>query len=180
MSRQQRTLMKFDPVDGNEKPYPSRAEDYRTYHGDVAWLYCPWTGKHRCPRDIGSDVLGHLILPPGEAIATAQSLPIAELDDLNTESSLTIEQQTFFDRGREYERGLASKDTSKDLVAAQDKDDVQAKYNELLFAVAQKFPDETTHQTALRYIKTAQFNTASAANIEGLDYEPILVIFRCL
>ena len=30
------------------------------------------------------------------------------------------------------------------------------KYEELLYAVQRKFPDETRHQTALRYIKTAE------------------------
>lgn len=33
---------------------------------------------------------------------------------------------------------------------------VEAKYNELLLAVQRKFPDETRHETALRYIKTAE------------------------
>ena len=35
-------------------------------------------------------------------------------------------------------------------------DDVVHKYEELLYAVHRKFPDETRHQTALRYIKTAE------------------------
>ena len=35
-------------------------------------------------------------------------------------------------------------------------DDVVQKYEKLLYAVHRKFPDETRHQTALRYIKTAE------------------------
>ena len=35
-------------------------------------------------------------------------------------------------------------------------DDVVQKYDELLYSVHKKFPDETRHQTALRYIKTAE------------------------
>lgn len=35
-------------------------------------------------------------------------------------------------------------------------DDVVQKYEELLYEVHRKFPDETRHQTALRYIKTAE------------------------
>ena len=31
-----------------------------------------------------------------------------------------------------------------------------ALYNELLFAVERKFPNETRHQTALRYIRSAE------------------------
>lgn len=54
-------LMKYDPVDSSPKPYPSTPEDYRTYHGKVAWLYNPYTGRQRDARDIGSDVFGHLI-----------------------------------------------------------------------------------------------------------------------
>ncbi|CAB4129989.1 hypothetical protein UFOVP116_214 [uncultured Caudovirales phage] len=34
-------------------------------------------------------------------------------------------------------------------------------YNELLFAVASKYPDETRHQTALRYIRRAEMRSAS-------------------
>lgn len=36
--------------------------------------------------------------------------------------------------------------------AAEEHDALQAKYNELIYAVATKWPDETRHQTALRYI----------------------------
>lgn len=52
------SLMKFDPADASEKPYPSEANQYREYHGQVAWLYNPYTGEKRDPRDIGSDVFG--------------------------------------------------------------------------------------------------------------------------
>ncbi len=34
--------------------------------------------------------------------------------------------------------------------------DLQEKYHELLWAVEKKFPDETRHQTALRYITQAE------------------------
>jgi hypothetical protein len=57
----QNSLMKFDPATRKEQPYPSYAEQYRKYHGQVAWLYNPWTGGQRDPRDIGSDVTGLLI-----------------------------------------------------------------------------------------------------------------------
>lgn len=56
-------LMKFDPATGEEKPYPSEAEQYRAYHGDVAWLFNPHSGERRDARDVGSDVFGHLIDP---------------------------------------------------------------------------------------------------------------------
>ncbi|MCG7932859.1 MAG: hypothetical protein N0E44_22850 [Candidatus Thiodiazotropha lotti] len=51
-------------------PYPSHADQYRKYHGKIAWLYNPWTGDMRTPEDIGSDVNGLAILPPGENIKT--------------------------------------------------------------------------------------------------------------
>ena len=62
----QNQRMDFDPACGTPKPYPSHAEQYRKYHGGVAWIYNPWTGAQRDPRDIGSDVHGLLVLPPEE------------------------------------------------------------------------------------------------------------------
>ena len=44
-------------------------------------------------------------------------------------------------------------DLRKQLEQAED---WKTKYHELLFAVGQKFPDETRHQTALRYIRRAE------------------------
>lgn len=59
----QNKLMKFDPAFGSENPYPSNAGQYREYHGRRAWIYNPWTGGERDPSDIGSDVVGLLIVP---------------------------------------------------------------------------------------------------------------------
>ncbi|HAR37923.1 MAG TPA: hypothetical protein DCS09_04735 [Porphyromonadaceae bacterium] len=39
-----------------------------------------------------------------------------------------------------------------------DCDELQRKYNELVMAVSRKFPGETRHQTALRYIRQAEDN----------------------
>ena len=58
----QAALMKFCPAFRTEKPYPSHADQYRKYHGNAAWIYDPWTGKRRDPRDIGSDPFGLLIV----------------------------------------------------------------------------------------------------------------------
>ena len=60
----QRELMVFDPANGGERPYPSHAEQYREWHGQVAWLFDPWTGRRRRAEDVGTDVYGHLIQPP--------------------------------------------------------------------------------------------------------------------
>ena len=38
---------------------------------------------------------------------------------------------------------------------------IAAKYQELLYAVAQKFPGETRHETALRYIRRAESASSS-------------------
>lgn len=48
-------LMEYDPQTGEGEPYPSHAQQYRTYHGVTAWLTNPFTGKERDARDIGSD-----------------------------------------------------------------------------------------------------------------------------
>ena len=66
--KQQDSLMKFDPANGDPHPYPSHAAQWRNWHGLTAWLYDPWTGKKRDPRDIGSDVQGLLIIPEGEPV----------------------------------------------------------------------------------------------------------------
>ena len=41
------------------------------------------------------------------------------------------------------------------LLYTTDKE-IRHKYNELLYAVCRKFPNETRHQTALRYIREAE------------------------
>lgn len=56
-------LMKYDPTNGEQCPYPSNPSDYREYHGKVAWLYNPYSGGTRTAGDVGSDVFGHLIKP---------------------------------------------------------------------------------------------------------------------
>lgn len=69
MSKQQQSLMKFDPASGEEKPYPSHAEQWRDWHGHCnAWLFNPWTGKRRAAGDVGTDTTGVLIIPPDEPI----------------------------------------------------------------------------------------------------------------
>ena len=55
-------LMKFDPQYNSLNPYPSEANQYRAYYGNVAWLYNPYTGLPRNSKDIGSDVQGHLLV----------------------------------------------------------------------------------------------------------------------
>jgi hypothetical protein len=55
------SLMLFDPIEGTHTPYPSEPNQYRKYHGKVAWMYNPYTGRKRDARDIGSDVFGYLI-----------------------------------------------------------------------------------------------------------------------
>lgn len=54
-------LMLIDPAHGGEKPYPSHAAQWRSYHGKKAWLFNPWTTKPRDPSDIGTDPFGLLI-----------------------------------------------------------------------------------------------------------------------
>ena len=55
-------MMLYDPATGEPKPYPSQEDQYREYHGKVAWLFNPYTGDSRDARDIGSDTFGYLIV----------------------------------------------------------------------------------------------------------------------
>ena len=57
-----------------------------------------------------------------------------------------------------YQRGFADGKRSK-----QRKPLTDDLYNELLFAVGSKYPDETRHQTALRYIKRAEMPSSEPA-----------------
>lgn len=61
--------MKVDPATGGKRPYPSHADQYRRHHGNLAWLYNPWTGSKRDAREVGIDTFGYLIYPPDESIA---------------------------------------------------------------------------------------------------------------
>lgn len=61
--RKEKGIMLFDPVSGQAAKDQFTPHGYRTHHGLVAWLYNPWTGEPRDPRDIGSDVQGLLIAP---------------------------------------------------------------------------------------------------------------------
>ena len=61
----QSEVMKFDPATGGPRPYPSHAGQWREWHGKMAWLFNPWTGRRRDARDVGSDVQGLLIVPAG-------------------------------------------------------------------------------------------------------------------
>ena len=65
---QQSSLMKFDPSSRALCPYPSYAEQWREYHGQIAWIFNPWTGMKRTPADIGSDTFGYLIIPNCESV----------------------------------------------------------------------------------------------------------------
>ncbi len=70
--KQQHSLMKFDPATKEERPYPSEADQWRDWHGHkTAWLYNPWTGEQRKAEDVGSDITGQLIIPPGEPVYSA-------------------------------------------------------------------------------------------------------------
>jgi hypothetical protein len=53
------------------------------------------------------------------------------------------------------------------LVEAAERERLRGLYEELLFAVGNKCPGETRHQTALRYIQQAEAPRISAAQCEG-------------
>lgn len=64
--KENETPFRFDPVTGKPNPHPVLAGEYRAFHGRVAWLFNPWTGTARDPRDIGSDTFGHAIVPTSD------------------------------------------------------------------------------------------------------------------
>jgi hypothetical protein len=76
MSKQQHTLMRFDPATGKECPYPSHAQQWRDFNGKYAWLFNPWSGERRSAGNVGDDPFGLLMLPPGEPVYAAPATPI--------------------------------------------------------------------------------------------------------
>lgn len=78
MSKQQQTLMRFDPATGWSNPYPSHAQQWREFNGKYAWLFNPWNGERRCAGDVGDDPFGLLILPPGEPLYAAAVVGILD------------------------------------------------------------------------------------------------------
>ena len=48
-----------------------------------------------------------------------------------------------------------------------DDERIEAKYHELLYAVERKFPGETRHQTALRYIKEAEARAKEPGQVQA-------------
>jgi hypothetical protein len=59
----QQMPIKFSPDTGKENPVPDIANEWRKFHGEIAWIYNPWTGVMRHASDIGSDTFGQLIQP---------------------------------------------------------------------------------------------------------------------
>jgi hypothetical protein len=60
----QAPAMRFDPVLGHPRPYPSHAGSWRLYHGALRWMFNPWTGKMRRPGEIAADPQGLAVSPP--------------------------------------------------------------------------------------------------------------------
>lgn len=59
------TPMAFDPATGAQDCTPDTPTAYRKHHGEVAWLFNPWTGQRRDARDVGSDTFGQALVAEG-------------------------------------------------------------------------------------------------------------------
>jgi hypothetical protein len=55
--------------------------------------------------------------------------------------------------------------------AGQSTEAVRGSYHELLYAVGKKFPGESRHETALRYIQQAESSTGASASAASLSEE---------
>jgi hypothetical protein len=64
-------------------------------------------------------------------------------------------------------RGVADARIAEAQVDTNELSRLRGLYEELLFAVGNKYPGETRHQTALRYIQQAEAPRISAAQCEG-------------
>lgn len=74
---QQSTPLRFHPTTG--RPFVGQnplAAEFRSTTFSGFWVYDPWTGHKRDPRDIEMDHHGKMIIPAGEAVyATGSLLP---------------------------------------------------------------------------------------------------------
>ena len=61
------------------------------------------------------------------------------------------------------------KDRIPSLILTPPKRPRKSKYNELLYAVERKFPGETRHETALRYIREAEQRCLQSETKENTD-----------
>ena len=64
-------------------------------------------------------------------------------------------------------RGVTDARIAEAQVDAAELSRLRGLYDELLYAVGNKYPGETRHQTALRYIQQAEAPRVSAAQCEG-------------
>ena len=77
-------LMKFDPATGEEKPYPSHAEQWREWHGkSTAFLFNPWWGNRRHAGAVGDDPFGYGIVAEHNAVKTLTDIKSGEATLLN-------------------------------------------------------------------------------------------------
>ena len=50
--------MRYDPVTGDDEPYPRLASEHRFKYWLAIWHFNPWTGSPRAIRDVEADPLG--------------------------------------------------------------------------------------------------------------------------
>jgi len=50
-----------------------------------------------------------------------------------------------------------------------DREELEKKYYELIYAVATKHPNESRHETALRYIREREEHAGSGSQVEAKD-----------
>lgn len=133
------------------------------YADKATYAYCIKEGK-------GFDVwplIGELTNPDNvvRIYGPEAADTIAALQSLVGEDKLAL--------GKQLAQSNAERQQLQEAVAALQAENAELRknYNELIMSVGRKFPDETRHQTALRYIQTTETQCiegpASAAMKEG-------------
>ena len=74
------------------------------------------------------------------------------------------------DRLLDFE-GMAYKAEEQLAEVTAERDRLQSDYMDLIMSVAKKFPGETRHQTALRYIRESECNVSHSASKSALRRE---------
>ncbi len=124
-------IMIFDPTTGRLNPNPNREDEYREFFGTTAWLYNPWNGQPRDPRDIGTDVTGLLIFKGNEKLkawmcAINKWSEFSDKNDISCSNATTLQEQII---------------------------NISSYWNSFINSVDKDFPDLKTYQLLQNFFK---------------------------
>ena len=166
-----------DRLEADEKAVPVYQFSIYNKRGELEWMTCSKLSFDKQPEESRRILYTHPAPADAERLAEAlrqamQSLRTIERGAMREEGLEEAENVRAYARSRAgvAESALAAHSAQAQTPVVSAPDAVQEladKYHELLWAVARKFPGETRHETALRYIREAECQEASFAAQEN-------------